>query len=163
MAEEERTKEDGLDAQEWERQMRRLEEAQRVWIERHFRWLIDYVASYFPEDSLVAEDAVNDVHFLHSVVEGGTLLGYLVYRFRKGRDREAYYAEMARELAEDLGGAEVLFVDTETARFAAPEALPGEGSFVEIPEEALCGRIRDLREELKRRAKLRALRDSLKP
>jgi hypothetical protein len=149
------------DQEAWEEQLEALEAAQRVFVERHFKWLVDYVTSYFPEDSLAAEDVVTDVHFLHTVVEDGKPVGMLVYRFRKARDREAYFGEMAREMRKEWGVPEVLFVDTETPRFDAPAALPREGAHVEMPEEALCGRIRELREELKRRSKLRALRDSL--
>ena len=70
---------------------------------------------------------------------------------------------MAREVREELQVPEVMFVDTETSRFEAPAALPEGEPFVEMPADSLCGRIRELREELKRRVKLRSLRDSLQP
>lgn len=145
----------------WDDQVEMIREAQRVYVERQFKWLIDYITAYFPEDKLVAEDVVTDVHFLHSVVEQGKMLGVLVYRLRKAPDKKAYFEEMAGEIREELGGAEVLFVDTETSRFQAPDPLPKGEPYVEIPAEGLTGRIRELRDELKSRAKMRSLRDSL--
>ncbi len=149
------------DQEGWEDQLEMLENAQRLFVERNFKWLIDHVTTYFPEDTLAVEDMVTDVHFIHTVAEAGKPVGVLVYRFRKARDRAAAYGELAREMATELGVPEVLFVDTETSRFAAPAALPEDAVFVELPEEALAGRIRELREELRRRARTRALRDSL--
>jgi len=149
------------DTKEWEQQMEALQAAQKVYIQQAFKWLIDFVTSYFPEDQLAAEDVMTEVHFFHSVIEQGKPLGVLVYRFRKAQDKQAYYAEMREEVRAELGVPEVLFVDTETSRFEAPAALPEDGAIVEIPVETLSSRIRELREELKRRARLRDLRASL--
>ena len=138
-----------------------LREAQRLYVERTFSWLIEYITSYFPEDRLAVEDVVNDVHFIHTVVSDGKVAGVLVYRFRKARDKKAYFEEMASEIREETQGAEVLFVDTETSRFEAPASLSGDDPFVEIPSEGLLRRIRELREGLKGRARMRSLRENL--
>ena len=56
---------------------------------------------------------------------------------------------------------EVFFVDSETSKFDEPENREWEGNFAEIPSDKLTGKIRELREELKRRSKLRQLRQSI--
>ncbi|HVM33313.1 MAG TPA: hypothetical protein VMU88_09290 [bacterium] len=146
-----------------EANLRALQEAQQAFLEQSFKWLIDFVGSYFPEDQLALEDAVTDVHFLHRVVEGGKPLGALVYRFRKIQDKKAYFNDLAQDYREGLEVPEVLFVDSETADFAppAPGALEGDEALFEIPAAQLTAKLRELREELKRRARLRQLRESL--
>lgn len=142
----------------------RLEEfqaAQQAYLEETFRWLIEHIASYFPEDSLAVEDAGPDVHFLHTVMEGEKPLGVLVYRFRKALDKKAFFEELEGEYREGLGVPAVLFVDSETSLFEAPGSLEGAGNLLEIPREKLTARIKDLREEVKRRGRLKHLKDSL--
>ncbi len=150
-----------LSQAEMEAQMKAFQAAEQIYLEQSFKWLIDYVASYFPEDQLVVEDVVTDVHFIQSVVEGGKPLGALVYRFRKVQDKKAYFNDLREEYKEGLGVPEVLFVDSETQTFAAPAALDSESGIFEIPPKEITSKLRELREELKRRAKVRQLRESL--
>jgi hypothetical protein len=150
-----------MSEKEMQEQIEKIQEQQRLFLEREFAWLIEFVASYFPEDKLALEDALSDIHFIHLVVDGGKPLGALVYRFPKVLDKAAYFAEIGEEYREGLEVPEVLFVDSQTAKFEAPSNLEGDGNLLEIPHEKLTGKIRDLREELKRRARLRQLRESL--
>ncbi len=142
-------------------QMKAFQAAQQAYLEETFKWLIQFVASYFPEDQLAMEDAGSDVHFLHMVAEGGKPLGALVYRFAKIPDKKAYFSEIEEEYRKGLGVPEVLFVDSETSKFNLPESLESNELFVEIPPDKLTGKIRELREELKRRGKIRQLRESV--
>ena len=142
-------------------QLKAFRESQQAYLEQAFRWLIDFVASYFPEDHLAMEDAVTDVHFIQAVVEGGKPVGALVYRFRKALDKKEYFLEMGKDYQEALGVTDVLFLDSETGDFNPPDNLETDGNLLEIPREKVTGKIRELREELKRRARLRALKESL--
>jgi hypothetical protein len=142
-------------------QLKNLQAAQQAYLEQTFQWLIQFVASYFPEDQLAMEDAGSDVHFLHMVTEGGERLGALVYRFPKIPDKKAYFSEIEEEYRKGLEVPEVLFVDSETSKFNVPDTLESGELFVEIPSEKLTGKIRELREELKRRGRIRQLRDSI--
>jgi len=150
-----------LSEQEMEEQLKAFQESQQIYLEQAFKWLIDFVASYFPEDQLAIEDVVTDIHFIHSVVEKGKSLGVLVYRFRKVQDKKAYFNELKEDYREGLKAPEVLFVDSETSQFQAPATLESEESVFEIPPDQLTGKMRELREELKRRVKLRQLRESV--
>ena len=138
-----------------------MHEAQRIYLQESFKWLIEFIASYFPEDQLALEDAITDVHFLHTVIESGKPLGALIYRFRKVSDKKTYFSEMEKDYLEGLGVPTLLFVDSETPHFEAPSNLQTTENFVEIPPDKLTGKIRELREDLKRRAKLKELRDSV--
>ena len=146
---------------EYEDQLKAIERAQRIYLEQAFKWLIEFISSYFPEDQLAMEDAITDVHFIHTAVESGKPLGALVYRFRKVMDKKTYFFEIEKDYLGGLGVPTVLFVDSETSRFEPPSTLQTGDNFVEIPAEKLTGKIRELREELKRRAKLKELRESL--
>ena len=150
-----------LSEEEMEEQLKAFQLSQQVYLENTLKWLIDFVASYFPEDQLAIRDLDLEVHFLHQVIEGGKPLGVLVYRFRKFVEKKDYFKEMAEDYREGLKLPEVLFVDTETSRFEAPKTLEGDDPFFEIPGEKLTGKMRELREELKRRSKIRQLRESL--
>ena len=150
-----------LSRAEMEEQMKAFQAAEQIYLEQSFKWLIDFVASYFPEDQLVVEDVVTDVHFIQSVVEGGKPLGALVYRFRKVQDKKAYFTDLRDDYKEGLGVPEVLFVDSETAQFETPASLGSEDGIFEISAGHVTSKIRELREELKRRAKIRQLRESL--
>src|SRR6185369_14472469 len=97
-------------------QLKNLQVAQQAYLEQTFQWLIQFVASYFPEDQLAMEDAGSDVHFLHMVTEGGKRLGALVYRFPKIPDKKAYFSEIEEEYRKGLEVPEVLFVDSETSK-----------------------------------------------
>ncbi len=155
------TPEPQLSEKEMQEQIERFQEQQRLFLEREFEWLIKFVASYFPEDKLALEDAMSDVHFIHLVAEGGKPLGALVYRFPKVLDKAAYFSEIGEDYRGGLEVPEVLFVDSQTTKFEAPASLEVEGNLLEIPREKLTGKIRELREELKRRGRLRQLRESL--
>ena len=146
-----------------EEQMKAFQVSQQIYLEQSFKWLIEYVASYFPEDQLALEDVVTDVHFLHTVVEGGQPLGALVYRFRKVQDKKAYFKDLGQDYREGLGVPEVLFVDSETADFEPPASasFEGEEAVFEVSPKHLTSKMRELREELKRRARLKRLRESL--
>lgn len=150
-----------LSEKEMEEQLQAFQVSQQVYLEQTFKWLIDFVSSYFPEDQLAIEDVVTDIHFIHSVVEKGSPLGALVYRFRKVQDKKAYFEELREDYREGLGVPEVLFVDSETSRFEGPATLEAQEGIFEIPPEQLTAKMRELREELKRRAKIRQLRESL--
>lgn len=150
-----------LSEAELEEQLKAFQKAQQVYLEQNFKWLIDFVASYFPEDELAIRDLDLEVHFIHRVVEGGKPLGALVYRFRKFSDKTDYFKEMAEDYREGLEVPEVLFVDSETSRFEAPQNLGEAGYYVEIPPDKLTGKIRELREDLKKKAKLRQLKESV--
>jgi hypothetical protein len=154
-------KEPQLSEGELKARLEELQAAQQAYLEEAFRWLIEFIASYFPEDSLAVEDAGPDVHFLHTVTEGGKPCGALVYRFRKVLDKKAFFGEIEEEYREGLGVPAVLFVDSETQAFEAPADLGVEGNLLEVPREKLTARIRDLREEVKRRAKVEQLKKSL--
>jgi hypothetical protein len=146
---------------EMEEQLQQIQAQQSEFLRRQFSWLIDFVASYFSEDKLALEDALSDVHFIHLVVEGGKPLGALIYRFPKVLDKAAYFKEIGEDYREGLEVPEVLFVDSQTTRFEPPASFEVEGNLLEIPHEKLTGKIRELREELKRRGRLRQLRESL--
>jgi hypothetical protein len=68
---------------------------------------------------------------------------------------------MGEDYRENLELPEVLFVDSETSEFEPSKSLEIEGNFLEISPEMLTGKMRELREEIKRRSKLRQLRQSL--
>ncbi|MGH7739399.1 MAG: hypothetical protein ACREL1_04560 [bacterium] len=146
---------------EMEARMKAFQMSQQAFLEESFKWLIDFVTGYFPEDQLALEDAVTDVHFIHNVVEDGKPLGALVYRFRKVQDKGAYFADLRNEYQEGLDVPEVLFVDSETTPAAPPVSLEGDAAFFEIAPRDLTAQIKNLREELKRRSRLRQLRESL--
>jgi hypothetical protein len=150
-----------LSDEEVEEQLKAFRYSQQVYLERTFKWLIDYVASYFPEDELSIRDMDMEVHFIHQVMEAGKPLGGLVYRFRKFVDKKDYFKEMAEDYQEGLKLPEVLFVDSETSRFEPSPVVEAEWAYLEIPADKLTGKIRELRDELKRRSKVRQLRDSL--
>lgn len=150
-----------MSEKDMEEQIRAFQASQQIYLEETFKWLIDFVTSYFPEDQLAIRDMDLEVHFVHKVVEGGKVLGALVYRFRKFVDKRDYFAEMADEYKEGLGLPELLFVDSETSNFELPKTLETEDNFIEVPGEKLTGKMRELREEVKRRSKLRQLRESL--
>ncbi len=153
--------ENPMSEKEMQEQIEQIQAQQKAFLEHQFAWLIQFVAAYFPEDKLALEDAMSDVHFIHLVVEGGKNLGALVYRFPKILDKTAYFAEIGDEYREGLEVPEVLFVDSQTDQFESPANLEIEGNLLEIPHEKLTGKIRDLREELKRRGRLRQLRESV--
>ncbi len=150
-----------LSEKEMEEQIQAFQASQQIYLEETFKWLIDYVSSYFPEDQLAIRDMDMEIHFVHKVIEGGQTLGALVYRFRKFVNKKDYFAEMGEDYREGLEIPEVLFVDSETSQFAAPENFRAEENFLEIPPEKLTGKIRELREDLKRRIKVRQLRESI--
>jgi hypothetical protein len=149
-----------LSEKELEEQLRVFQQAQQAYVEQAFKWLIDFVASYFPEDQLAIRDMDLELHFVHRVVEGGKTLGALVYRFRKFVNKADYFKEMAEDYKEGLEIPDVFFVDTESAKFEEPKTIDGV-DYAEIPPEKLTGRIRELREDLKKRAKLRQLKESV--
>ena len=142
-------------------QLKAAQASQQAYLQQAFQWLIQFISSYFPEDQLAMEDAGSDVHFIHMAMESGKPLGALVYRFRKVPDKKAYFSELEEEYRKELEVPEVLFVDSESSRFNSPETLEVPDPFIEIPGEKLIGKIRELREELKRRSRLRQLRESL--
>jgi len=150
-----------LTEKEMAEQIQAFQASQQLYLEETFKWLIDYVSSYFPEDQLAVRDMDLEIHFVHKVVEGGKVQGALVYRFRKFINKKDYFSELGEDYREGLEIPEVLFVDSETSRFAEPDNLQAEGNFLEIPPEKLTGKIRELREDLKRRIKLRELRQSV--
>jgi hypothetical protein len=149
------------DEKKWMEELQQAREAQTAYLQEAFRWLIDFVASYFPEDQLAMEDQGRDVHFLHIVNEKSGPQGVLVYRLPKFPDKAVVYKEMAEDYREEMKVPEVLFVDAETAKFEADAIVENDALCFEIPAEKLTAKIRDLREELKRRARLRKLRESL--
>jgi hypothetical protein len=142
-------------------QLKEAQEIQQAYLRQAFRWLIDYVASYFPEDQLAMEDQGRDVHFLHVVLEQGKPLGVLVYRLPKFPDKEALYKDLSEEYRGELGMPEVIFVDAETGKFEGDAVSEGDRIHYEIPAENLTTRIGTLRDELKRRARVRQLRESV--
>lgn len=148
-----------LSEAEVQARLEQFQAAQQAYLEEAFRWLIEFIASYFPEDSLAVEDAGPDVHFLHTVTEDGKPRGALIYRFRKALDKRAFFGEIEEEYREGLGVPAVLFVDSETDRFEGNPSL--EGNLLEVPREKLTARIRELREEVKGRAKVEQLKKSL--
>lgn len=151
----------GPNEAELQEQLEALRLSQQAYLEQTFKWLIEFVARYFPGDQLAMEDAMTDVHFIHTVSEGGKNIGALVYRFRKVPDKKAYFTEIGGDYKEGLEVPEVIFVDSETPQFEAPASMEAEGNLVEIPAEKLTEKIKDLRDELKRRDKLRLLRESV--
>ena len=150
-----------LNEKEMEEQFRAFQAAQQAYLEESFKWLIDHVAKYFPGDQLAIRDMELEVHFVHRVMEEGKPVGALVYRFRKFTDKKDYFKEMAEDYQEGLGLSDVLFVDSESYKFEAPSKIEGNEEFLEIPMDKLTGQIKELRESLKTRAKLRKLKDSL--
>lgn len=150
-----------LSEKEMEEQIRAFQASQQIYLEETFKWLIDYVSSYFPEDQLAIRDMDLEIHFVHKVMEGGKALGALVYRFRKFTNKKDYFAEMGEDYREGLEIPEVLFVDSETSQFAAPDNLQSGENFLEIPPEKLTGKIRELRDDLRRRIKVKRLRESI--
>ncbi len=161
----EQGKAEGLDPEmnekELAEQLKAYQQAQMNFLQQEFQWLIQFVASYFPGDQLAMEDAGPDVHFIHKVVVEDKNLGALVYRFRKIMDKKGYFAEVEAAYREEMEVPEVLFVDTETQKFTAPETLETDGNYVEIPPEKLTGKIRELREEIKKRFNVKQLRESV--
>lgn len=150
-----------LSEKELEERLQAFQQAQQVYIEQAFKWLIDFVSSYFPEDQLVVRDMDLEIHFVHKVVEGGKALGALVYRFRKFINKAEYFKEMAADYKEGLELQEVFFVDTESSKFEVAKAGEAPVDYAEIPPEKLTGKIRELREDLKKKAKLRQLKESI--
>jgi len=150
-----------LSEKEIEERLKAFQEAQQLYLEETFRWLIEFVSSYFPQDRLVVRDMDLDVHFVHEVSEAGKPIGALVYRLRKFQNKDEYFKEMAKEYEDGLGIPEVLFVDTESAKFEAPASLGAQASFWEIPQDKLTSKIREMREILVGKAKLKSLRDSV--
>ena len=150
-----------MSEKEIEEQLRAFQESQQMYLEQTFKWLIDFVASYFPEDQLAIRDMDLEVHFIHKVIEDKKELGALIYRFRKFVNKKDYFAEMGEDYRDNLELPEVMFVDSETSEFEPPKSLETEENFLEISPEKLTGKMRELREELKRRVKLRQLRESL--
>jgi hypothetical protein len=146
---------------EYEDQIKAIQEAQRIYLEQSFKWLIEFIGSYFPEDKLAIEDAITDVQFIHAVMENGKPLGALIYRFRKVMDKKIYFSEIEKDYLEGLEVPAIIFVDSETTKFEPASNLQTGGNFVEIPPDKLTGRIRELREELKRRSKLKELKETL--
>ena len=146
---------------EYEEQLKAIQEAQRIYLEQSFKWLIEFIGSYFPEDKLAIEDAITDVQFIHAVMENGKPLGALIYRFRKVMDKKTYFSGIEKDYLEGLEVPAIIFVDSETAKFEPTSNLQTDGNFVEIPPDKLTGRIRELREELKRRSKLKELKETL--
>jgi hypothetical protein len=158
----------GADAPELspeERQyVERLKQAQameQAYLQQAFKWLIDYVAAYFPEDQLAMEDQGNDIHFIQVVVEKGAPLGVLVHRLPKFPDKKEVYKALAEDYREQLKVPEVLFVDSQTGQFPDVAIAEGDEAYYEVPTEKLTSRMLELREELKRRGRLRQLRESL--
>ena len=147
--------------QKYVEQLQQARELQQAYLQQAFKWLIDYVAGYFPEDQLAMEDQGPDVHFIHIVMEKGEPYGVLVYRLPKFPDKKAFYKDLAGEYREELKVPEVLFVDSETGKFEGDAVQEGDEPCFEVPAEKLTGKIRELREELKRRSRLRKLRESL--
>lgn len=150
-----------LSEKELEEQLKAYQLSQQMYLEQAFKWLIDFVSSYFPEDQLAIRDMDLEVHFIHRVIEGGKALGALVYRFRKFVNKGDYFKEMAEDYREGLELPDVYFVDTESSKFEESKAPEAGGDYTEIPPEKLTGRIRELREDLKKRAKLRQLKESV--
>ncbi len=150
-----------LSEKELEEQLEAFQQAQQLYVEEAFKWLIDFVANYFPDDQLAIRDMDLEIHFVHRVVDAGKTLGALVYRFRKFIHKADYFKEMAEDYKEGLELPEVFFVDTESSKFEEPKTEEDGTDFTEIPPEKLTGRIRELREDLKKRAKLRQLKESL--
>ncbi len=163
MAEEQRREEENpqLSEKELEERLQAFQNAQQIYVEQTFQWLIDFVASYFPEDQLAIRDMDLEIHFIHRVVEGGKSLGALVYRFRKFVNKADYFKEMSEDYQEGLELPEIYFVDTESSKFEESKAGAADEVYAEIPPDKLTGRIRELREELKKRAKLRQLKGSV--
>jgi hypothetical protein len=141
--------------------MKQAQEMEQAYLRQTFKWLIDYVTSYFPEDQLAMEDQGNDVHFIHVVVEKGAPLGVLVHRLPKFPDKKEMYKALSEDYREQLKVPEVLFVDSETGNFSDAPIAEGDSEYYEVPAEKLTSHLRELREELKRRGRLRQLRESL--
>jgi len=141
--------------------LKKAQEMEHAYLQQAFKWLIDYVTSYFPEDQLAMEDQGNDIHFIQVVVEKGVPLGVLVHRLPKFRDKKEVYKALADDYREQLKVPEVLFVDSETGNFPDTPLAEGDSDYYEVPAEKLTSRLRELREELKRRGRLRQLRESL--
>lgn len=150
-----------MSEKEMEERMKAFQEAQQRYLQETFRWLIEFVTSYFPQDRLVVRDMDLEVHFVHEVSEGGKPVGALVYRMRKFQDKAQYFREMAQDYREGLGLKEVMFVDTESSKFEAPASLETQDPYWEMPQEKLTGKIREMREMLVAKAKLSSLRDSV--
>jgi hypothetical protein len=146
---------------ELEEQLKAFQLSQQAYLEENFHWLIEAVTGRFPEDQLAIRDLEMEVHFVHRVMESGRPLGALVYRFRKFTDKKEYFEEMGMDYQESLELPLVLFVDSETSRFAAPASVESEGNYLEVPPEQLAAKIAELREELKRRGRLQELRKGL--
>src|SRR5579872_3849494 len=137
-----------LTEKEIEEQLQAFQESQQMYLEQTFKWLIDFVSSYFPEDQLAIRDMDLEVHFVHKVIENKKELGALIYRFRKFVNKKDYFAEMGEDYRENLELPEVMFVDSETSGFEPPKSLETEENFLEIPPEKLTGKMRELREEI---------------
>ncbi len=150
-----------LSEKEMEEQLKAYQFSQQAYVEQTFKWLIDFVSSYFPEDQLAIRDVDLEVHFIHRAMEGGKTLGALVYRFRKFVNKGDYFKEIAEDYREGLELPDVFFVDTESSKFEESKTSESGGDYTEIPPEKLTGRIRELREDLKNRAKLRQLKESV--
>ena len=150
-----------LSEKELGEQLKAFQLSQQMYIEQTFKWLIEFISSYFPEDQLAIRDMDLEVHFIHRVVEGGKTLGALAYRFRKFVNKDDYFKGMAEDYREGLELPDVFFVDTESSRFEEAKEKETKGDYTEIPPEKLTGRIRELREDLKKRVKLRQLKESV--
>ncbi|HUO58168.1 MAG TPA: hypothetical protein VMV05_08320 [bacterium] len=150
-----------IDPKMLEQQLEAFRRSQQAYLEKTFQWLIDFVASYFPGDQLAIRDLDLEVHIVQTIIEEGKMIGSLVYRFRKFMNKKEFFEEMSQDYREGLEIPEVLFVDTETSAFEPPKTLEGEGLFIEMPPDKLTGNIRGLRDEMKRRARLRQLRESV--
>jgi hypothetical protein len=147
---------------ELKKQMEQFQAAQQAYLEQAFRWLLEYIASYFPTDQVALEDLVTDVQFHHLVRENNVTMGVLVYRFRKILDKANYFAEISKEYEKELKVPIVFFIDTQTSQFEIQGETHQEGKFfLEIPPDKLTGKIRELRDELVQRSKLKSLRASL--
>lgn len=144
--------------------MERMKQAQameQAYLQQTFKWLIEYVATYFPEDQLAMEDQGSDVHFLQVVVENGQPEGVLVFRLPKFPDKKEMYKALVEDYREQLKVPEVLFVDAETSAIPDAPITESDAPYYEVGSDKLTGKLRELREELKRRARLRRLRESL--
>jgi hypothetical protein len=139
--------------------MKQAQAMEQAYLQQAFKWFIDYVSSFFPEDQL--EDQGNDIHFIQVVVEAGVPQGVLVHRLPKFPDKKEVYKALADDYREQLKVPEVLFVDTSTPSISDAPIAEGEMDYYEVPTEKLTAHMSELRDELKRRARLRRLRESL--
>jgi hypothetical protein len=146
---------------EFMERMRQAQAMEQAYLRETFKWLIEHVARYFPDDQLAMEDQGSDVNFLQVVVENGEPSGVLVYRLPKFPNKKEMYQALAEDYREQLKVPEVLFVDTETDRVPDAPIEEGDAVYYEVAADKLTTRLAALRDELKRRARLRKLRESL--